>query len=64
VQIKTLQALKEFMYTGKISLAIEDMHEFLQEGKRLQIKGIAEAMTDGRQLRLGILILCPPWQDV
>jgi hypothetical protein len=45
------------MYKGQVTISVEDIQEFLETGKLLQVKGTDEAMNDGPLLRVGQLVL-------
>jgi hypothetical protein len=54
VKPQTLQALKDFIYEGRMCLPVEDIQEFINTATILQMKGVREVVIGALRLRPNI----------
>ncbi|CAG0919561.1 unnamed protein product [Notodromas monacha] len=59
VEFKQLKAILDFMYSGEVNVAQEELQSFLKVAERLKVKGLAEVPNAGGGMRPGVPMGAP-----
>ena len=50
IKMKEMEAILDFIYTGEVNIAQEDLQSFLKVAMRLKVKGLAEGNIPAGQI--------------